>query len=133
MLNTSIRRNCSKTWKGIIKNLSSGEVDSWMNNEALYWQLYDGKSILFWKDCRCEKKPLWIIFKRLYKLVLRKASTVADLTTNGYSSEISWDHVFSRPLLGHDKLFLNDLKLRVARCRLTVDVPNRLIWPHEKT
>ncbi|KAK8527785.1 hypothetical protein V6N12_054984 [Hibiscus sabdariffa] len=83
-------------------------------------------------NCWCTVRPLQTKFARLYRLVLKRKITVADLVKDGDWISINWDCLFVRLLRDREVQSLESIKILIAASSIKSGMADRIIWVHEK-
>lgn len=96
------------------------------------WEIWNGRTTLFWEDVWCGDCSLKAKFPRLFRLATLKNGRVDEYTADGGFRGVEWKKYFSRELLDKEKLMLMSLVEVVEKFSLSKEKEDRLIWLHDK-
>ncbi|KAA3485561.1 putative Transposon TX1 [Gossypium australe] len=125
-------KDMSSVWRGIVKNFKDVVMPKWVGVESFYWQIGNGRTVLFGIVIWCGNMPLKQGFPRLFRLARHKESSVADLFRSAGLCRDDWNEFFTRSLLGREEVMRRELAERVSGMVLIPDMEDKLCWANDK-
>ncbi|MBA0764643.1 hypothetical protein Gotri_013970 [Gossypium trilobum] len=99
---TTNPKDMLSVWRGIVENVKDVIMPKWVGVESFYWQIGNGRTVLFGIDIWC-----------------------------GLCRD-DWNEFFTRSLLGREEVMRRELAKRVSGMVLISDMEDKLCWANDK-
>ena len=121
----------SDSMRSIVSVSKDDSFKGKLDKTQFIWTLKNGESIFFWEDVWISEIPLRDMFKRLYKLSLRKAITVQQFFNISHERSLKGSSFWSRSLRSWELEDVESLESIIDKAK-RVEGEDFLVWAASK-